>query len=73
MTFGTRSNIRKGTKAMKELARVYLSSNGKEFFIYDGNDNLISVVCTSESPDFADFGERVYEAGWHTLNATESE
>lgn len=31
---------------MKEVARVYLSSNGKEFLIYDGNDNLVSIIST---------------------------
>lgn len=29
---------------MKEVARVYLSSNQAEYLVYDGNDNLISVV-----------------------------
>jgi hypothetical protein len=29
---------------VKEIARVYLSSNGKEFLIYNGNDELQAVV-----------------------------
>ena len=56
---------------MRELARVYLSSNGKEFLIYDGNDNLVSVEAVTETVDFEQFGIQVYEGMWQTLNQGE--
>jgi hypothetical protein len=33
---------------MKEIVRVYLSSNGKEFMVYDGSDELLYVVPVNE-------------------------
>jgi hypothetical protein len=55
----------KGCKAMREVARVYLSSNGKEFLIYDGNDNLVSVTAVNRL-DFEEFGIDVADAIDHT-------
>jgi len=41
---------------MREVASIYLSSNGKEFLIYDRNEQLVSVKAIS---DLADLGETV--------------
>ena len=36
---------------MKEIARVYLSDNGKEFLVYDGEDRLLSVKAIADMTD----------------------
>lgn len=56
---------------MRELARVYLSDDGKRFLIYDGSDNLSSVEAVTESVDFEEFGISVYDAMWQSLNKGE--
>jgi hypothetical protein len=52
---------------VKEIARVYLSSNGKEFLIYDGNDNLLSVK------DVRDTTNVIETMGNVVLDSVESE
>lgn len=34
---------------MQEVARVYLSSNGREFLIYDGTNELVAIVAVGET------------------------
>jgi hypothetical protein len=71
MTTGCFSSIRKGSNSVKEVARVYLSSNGKELWIYDGNDNLISVTVAGESINTENFGIDVMTAVSNTLGESE--
>lgn len=54
---------------MKEIARVYLSSNGKEFLVYDGNDELVTVLSANGSENL--LGEYVQIAIARTVNESE--
>jgi hypothetical protein len=36
---------------VKEVARVYLSENGSEFLVYDGEDRLLSVKAVTSMTD----------------------